>query len=253
MNTIAVINQKGGVGKSTTAQQMGAWLTRHDRRVLLVDIDPQRNLSYMAGADGDGLTVVDVLTEKASASEAVQKFSVCDVIPASASLVNASFDLTGNGKEYRLKRALDSLSDQYDDIIIDTPPALSILTVNALTAADQVIIPAQADPLSLQGIADLKGTIEATQAHSNTDLKIAGILITRYNRRTRLSRVLLESFNKAAKVMATKVFKTKIRECTALKEAATVREDIFTYKPRSNAAKDYNAFMTELVNSQKEG
>lgn len=252
MNTIAVINQKGGVGKSTTAQQMGAWLTRHDRRVLLIDIDPQCNLSYMAGAQGDGFTSMDVLTGKASAGEAVQTLSPCDVIAASPLLVNADFDLTGRGKEYLLKNALDDITDQYDDIIIDTPPALSMLTINALTAADQVVIPAQADSLSLQGIAGLKATIDATRAHSNADLKIAGILITRYNRRTRLSKVLLESFDKAAKVMSTVVFDTKIRECTALKEAATMREDIFTYKPRSNAAKDYDSFMREFI-SQKEG
>ena len=147
----------------------------------------------------------------------------------------------------RLKSALEAIAKSYDFIIIDTPPALGILTINALTAADGVIIPAQASIYSLQGIGQLAATIKAVQQHTNPALQIYGILITRYNGRAILSRDISELLTDTAEQLKTKVFETRIREAIAIKEAQAHRQNIFDYAAKTNPAKDYNAFIDELL------
>ena len=246
MEVIAVVTQKGGVGKTTTAQNLGAGLRLRGSSVLLVDLDPQRNLTYAAGA-GEGPTAWEVLGGKASAAEAVQKTAGADIITASAYMIQADQVIDGTGKEYRLRNALEPLRETYDYIIIDSPPHLGTLVVNALTAADSIIIPAQADFFSLQGIVDLSETVRTVKTYCNPALKLRGILLTRFNGRSSMSKAVLPAFDDTAARMETVVFKTKIRECTALKEAQSQQSDIFAYAKRSNGAKDYAELVTEIL------
>ena len=170
------------------------------------------------------------------------------MLPASSSLYNADTTITNVGKEYKLKEAIQPLLKSYDYIIIDTPPALGILTVNALTACTKVIIPAQADVYSLQGISTLSNTINAVKQYCNKDLKISGILLTRYNPRVILARDIATMIeNTTAKDLGTKIFKTSIRECIAIKEAQAQNQDIYTYAPKSNASTDYKNLVNELL------
>lgn len=243
---IAVVNRRGGVGKTATAHALGAGLLQRGYKVLFVDLDSQSNLTFDLGAQAQALTSMEVLTGTATAEEAIQHATGGDIIPASPSLAGADIAIDGTGKEYRLKEALAELKG-YNYIIIDTPPALGVLTVNALTSADKAVIPAQAEIHSLQGISLLNEAIEAVKRYTNPRLKVAGILVTRYSGRAILSKQMKEALEERAKELKTKVFSTPIRECIAIKEAQALQRDIFTYSPRSNATADYNAFIEELL------
>lgn len=245
MEVVAIVNRKGGVGKTATAQALGAGLLKKKKKVLYIDLDSQTNLSYGLGADPEGLNSMDVLTGEATAEEAIQHTKQGDVIAGSEALAGADAAIDGTGKEYRLKEAIDSL--QYDYIIIDTPAQLGTLTVNALTAANSVVIPVQAEVYSLQGIGQLSKTIEAVKKYCNKDLYIRGILITRYNGRAVISRDMQENLQDAAKQLKTKLYTTPIRECVSIKEAQASQTDIYSYAPRSNAAKDYEAFIKDFM------
>lgn len=245
---IAVINQKGGVGKSTTAQAIGQGLLLKGYKVLFVDLDAQGNLSYSLGAEQNALTVLEVLTGKAKAKDVIVHLPQGDILPSNIQLSGADLTLTEMGKEYRLKEALEPLIKDYDYIIIDTPPALGILTINALTASTGVIIPAQADIYSLQGIGQLSTTFEAVKKYCNADLKLKGIVLTRYNKRAVLSRDVADLIQQTAQALNTKLYKTQIRETIAIKEAQIQKQSIFTYAPRSNAAIDYLELINEVIN-----
>lgn len=246
MEVVAIVNRKGGVGKTATAQALGAGLARKKKKVLYIDLDSQTNLSYALGANTDSPNSMDVLTGNITAKEAIQKTEQGDVIPGTEALAGADAIIDGKGKEYRLKEAIKGL--QYDYIITDTPAQLGILTVNALTATtDGVIIPVQADIYSLQGIGQLHKTIEAVKKYSNKDLYIRGILITRYNARAVISKDMQANLKEAADQLNTRLYSTPIREGVAVKEAQACQQDIFCYAPRSNAAKDYNAFIKEFM------
>ena len=249
MEVVAIVNRKGGVGKTATAQALGAGLARKKKKVLYIDLDSQTNLSYGLGADPEGLNSMDVLTGEATAAEAIQHTPQGDVITGSEALAGADAAIDGTGKEYRLKEAIDGL--QYDYIIIDTPAQLGTLTVNALTAANSVVIPVQAEVYSLQGIGQLSKTIEAVKKYCNRDLYIRGILITRYNGRAVISKDMQSNLKDAAEQLKTKLYSTPIRECVSIKEAQAIQQDIYTYAPRSNAAKDYEAFIKEFTERKK--
>lgn len=245
MEIVAIVNRKGGVGKTATAQALGAGLIRKGCSVLYIDLDSQTNLTYGLGADAAGLSSMDVLTGEATAQDAIQHTPQGDVIAGAEALAGADAAIDGTGKEYRLKEALEGL--QYDYCIIDTPAALGTLTVNALTAADSVIIPVQAEVYSLQGIGQLSKTIEAVKKYCNHDLYIRGILITRYNGRAIISRDMQSNLEEAAQQLKTRLYSTPIRECVSIKEAQAQQQDIYSYAPRSNAAKDYAAFIEEFT------
>ena len=250
MQVITVINQKGGVGKTTTAQNIGAGLMQKGYKVLFIDLDGQSNLTYCFNCLNQLITSLEVLTKQVPASKAIRHTKQGDIIPATINLVGADSLITEIGKEYRLKEAITPLRKKYDYIIIDTPPALSILTINALTASDKVIIPVQADTYSLQGLGGVADTIGTVKQYCNPNLTISGVLITRYNGRTVLTRDITEYLEQVAEGLNTKVFNTKIREGIAVKEAQTMQQDLFSYAPKSNAAADYSAFLEELL---KEG
>lgn len=245
MEIISVINQKGGVAKTTTALALGTGLKRKGYRVLFIDLDAQCNLSYSLGmTEKDTLTAAELLTGDYDPS-AIKE----DVIKGAESLSAANLVLTDTGKEYKLKEALKPLQDKYDYCIIDTPPSLGILTVNALTASQSAIVPAQADFYSLQGIGQLVKTINSVKKYCNSELKIKGILLTRYNDRTIISKNLVSVLQQTASQLDTKLFKAKIRECTAVKEAQGMRQDVAAYAPQSNAAQDYKDFVKEYIKS----
>lgn len=250
MKTVSVINQKGGVGKSTTAEMLISALSLKGFKVLAIDLDAQGNLSYSLAADLTSPTILEVLTEEISAKDAIKK-ARADVISSNKALAGADAFIADTGKEYRLKEALEKISENYDFCIIDTPPALGILTINALTASDGVIIPAQADIYSLQGIENLEETIKAVKKYCNPNLKIEGILLTRYNPRTILSREVSEMAEKLAEKLETKLFKAKIRDAVAVKEAQISQESLFEYAPKSNVTKDYESFINEFLGNER--
>lgn len=248
---IAIANQKGGVGKSTTTSALGAGLLQKGYKVLFVDLDAQGNLSYSMGITGKALSSLEVLTGTATAQEAIVHTEQGDLIPASPALATTDNLLTELGKEYRLKEALEPVLEEYDYILLDTPPALGVLAANALTASTGVIIPAQADAYSLQGIGQLAQTIQAVKKYSNKDIVIKGLLVTRYNARSILTRDMTELLEATASQLNTKLYDTKIRECVAIKESQASQQDIFSYAPKSNASKDYTAFLEEVLKERK--
>ena len=249
METITITQQKGGTGKTTTAAAIGAGLIHQGKRVLFIDIDPQGNLSFLFGGDpaaGDSLAL---LTGEITARKNAQRIKDGNgaIIPSTPFLSGGDATITGAGKEYRLKEALKPVSGLYDYCIIDTPPALGILTVNALTAANSVIIPCLADVFSIQATGQLAETIRGIRANCNPGLKIAGILLTRYNARQTLSREITEILDSAAVPIGTKIFNTRIRESVAIREAQAIGKDIFTHAPKSNGAADYAALLAEIL------
>lgn len=248
MITIAIINQKGGVGKSTTAQAIGTALALKGCRVLFVDLDGQGNLSYTMDADAQGYNAMGVLVQPETIHEHIQQtnWANIDILASSPTLAGADAVITQMGKENRLKAALERISGSYDYCIIDTPPALGILTVNALTAATGCVVPAQADIFSVQGIIQLHSTIQTVKQHVNKHLSFMGILLTRFNERTIISQQAAHLIHQTAETLGTITYTHRIRECTAIKEAQAMKESILTYAPRSNATADYKGFMNEL-------
>lgn len=253
MEIIAITAQKGGVGKTTTASAIGAGLRLRGYRVLFIDLDPQGNLTYTLRANEQSYNALGVLEKPGTIKKEIQTTEAGAILASTPLLVQADRTITQVGKEYRLKEALALLKDDYDYCIIDTPPALSILTINALTACSYVIIPAQADIYSLQGISQLNSTIETVKKYCNPDLYIKGILITRYNQRIIIRREATNMLENTAKELNTKVFKSKIREATALVEAQALRQNIFDYAPRSNASKDYKKLIDEILEVKTNG
>ena len=243
METISITNQKGGTGKSTTALALGAALKKKGHKVLFIDLDAQGNLTYALGATGlNTLNAMELLEGRAQAGK-IQG----NIIASTPELAAAEKVLNKTGKEYKLKEALQSIKPLYDYIIIDTPPSMGILTINALTASDSVIIPAQADIFSLQGITQIKETIDAVREYCNKALKVKGIVLTRFNGRAIISKDLADVLKAEADKLGTKLFNAKIRECTALKEAQASQQDIFTYAPASNGASDYMQLTKEVL------
>ena len=247
MLTIAIANRKGGVGKSTTAAALTAGLISKGYRVLAVDLDAQRNLTSTMKARADSKTALGVLTGEITAREAIRRTEAGDIIPASKALSGADAALTETGKEYRLREALEPVRGEYDFCILDCPPALGILTVNALTAADSVVIPAQADIYSIEGIEDLQEIIQPVRKYCNRSLGILGILLTRYNSRSVLSRDVTTIAGSLARKLGTSLFKATIREGIAVKEAQISQQSLFAYAPKAKVTDDYRAFVEEFL------
>ena len=248
---ITVANQKGGVGKSTTVQALAAGLTlKKNKRILLIDLDPQANTSFTFGAAKEGATALGVLLGEVKLTDAIQSVKYGDILAGSKALAGADSFIIETGKEYRLKEALEEVSDRYDHVIIDTPPALGIVTINALTAADIVIIPTQADIYCLQGIAELGQTIRTVKKYCNPALKIGGILFTRFNPRSSFNKELTDLTKELAENLSTQVFETRIREAISIKKAQATQQSIFDYDPRCTAAEDYLNLIDELTGKE---
>ena len=216
---------------------------------MFLDYDSQKNLSFKFAADlsGNSPTIWDALTGAATAADTIQKTAGGDIIPADGRLSGADLYFTREDKFIRLRDVLKPLQADYDYIIVDTPTVTNITVLQALTASQSVIIAGQADIDTLQVLGELYGVISQVKDRTNSRLTIRGILLTRYSGRTRLTKQITEQFKEAASAMGTKVYNTHIRECNAIKEAAYMQTDIFTFAPKSNAVKDYNDFIDEFL------
>lgn len=244
---ITFTNQKGGVGKTSLALNFGIRLKLAGAKVLFVDMDPQCNLTYIMGIDEAPVTVYDLLTGQSDVREAILHTEEADLIAASPALSTLNLSLNGPGREYLLRNALQPIVSEYNFIVIDSPPTLGILTINILTAADSVIIPALADVFSLQGVGQLYMTIQTVQANSNPKLRIAGIVLSRHTDRLLLNREMKEMLRNTAEQIHTKVFESVIRESVIVRESQAMRQSIFKYSARSRQTEDYDRFAREYL------
>lgn len=246
---IAIANQKGGVGKTTTAINLSAGLGYLGNKVLLVDFDAQANATQGVGAttNVDGLSVYNLLMEDYSVEDVVQKLEMppIDVIPATVNLAGADLQMAKYevGKEMYLKKKLDTVKDQYDYIIIDCPPALGLLNTNALTAADSVIIPVQCEYYALEGVTQLLLTIRLVQQLFNRNLVIEGVVLTMFDSRTKLSFEVQTDVRNSFK---DRVYTTNIPRNIKLSEAPSCGKSIFEYDTRCEGAKAYASLAKEV-------
>lgn len=243
---ISIASQKGGVGKSTTALALGSILGFKNKKVLLIDMDSQVNLTYSSGIDKPTKTITDVLGGECSSSEATIKCKYYDLLCADKYLSNVEM----SDVEPSLLRKIVSqpnISKSYDYVIIDTPPSLGNLSYNSLVASDYVIVPVEASVFSMQGIVQLYNTIQNIREHNNKSLKILGILLVRYNNRTVLSRNIKNSLCNYAKVINTMVFNTSIRQGIAVTEAQFKQQPLIDYAGKSKPALDYINFADEVL------
>jgi chromosome partitioning protein len=249
MKTIVLSNQKGGVGKTTTSNALAAGLNNRGYRVLAVDLDPQCNLSLSCGVDmlAAEETLYHVFKGESGVKETIIPLKLgFDLLPGGLMLSGADMDFTQTGREYMLSEALEEVAGNYDFCIIDTPPTLGVLTVNAMTAADYVIVPLTADLYALQGLTQLNGLINNIRKYCNRGLQIAGILLTKYNDRQNISKALKGSIEQAAEKLGAQVFETCIREGVAIREVQLMKSDLFTEAPKAKVTQDYNDFISEL-------
>ncbi|WP_099221726.1 ParA family protein [Listeria costaricensis] len=246
---IALANQKGGVGKTTSSVNLSASLAFLGKKVLLVDIDPQGNASSGVGINKGEIEhcVYDVLVDDVPLKDVRQPTDLdnLDVIPATIQLAGAEVELVpAISRELRLKKALDTLKDEYDYIIIDCPPSLGLLTLNALTASDSVLIPVQCEYYALEGLSQLLNTIRIAQKHLNDDLKIEGVLLTMLDARTNLG---LQVIEEVKKYFQNKVFETIIPRNVRLSEAPSHGKPILLYDAKSKGAEVYLELAKEVI------
>ena len=243
----AIANQKGGVGKTTTAHALVTGLTHKGYKALAVDMDPQGNLTYTMNADDNTPSIYELMKGVAVSLDAVQHTEQGDIISGSLMLSGADMEFTDTGREYILSELLEPLRTIYDFIVIDSPPTLGILTINALTAANDLIIPLGADAYSLQGLSQLHATIGKVKKHCNPSLRVAGLLITKHSGRTVLGRDLKDVIIEKAQIIGAYAFSVVIRECVAIREVQVQQRNMYTTAPKSNAATDYLAFIGEYL------
>lgn len=236
---IVVTNQKGGVGKTTTCAAFTGIFRSRGKSVLAIDMDPQGNLSFSLGTEDRGFTIHDVMTGKCTINDAIKTTHICDVITSNILLSGSELELTSKRREFILKDILETVKDRYDYIIIDTPPALSVLTINAYTAADDLIIPMTPEILSLQGIAQLRETILAVKKYYNKALDVRGILLTKYVAKQKLAVEVGEMVEIVAQQLGTRVLENKISVSVAVAEAPAHQETLINYSPNCKASKDY--------------
>jgi chromosome partitioning protein len=245
---IVFANQKGGVGKTTTAVNLGAYLAASGRRVLIVDFDPQGNASSSVGAKKDGLGIYEAMTGSAETAAVIQPCpdaANLSIIPASVNLAGATVELVDQPeREFFLRRALETVRGRFDFVFIDCPPSLGILTLNGLAAADSVIIPLQCEYLALEGLSLLLQTINRVQKGVNPRLAVGGILFTMYDARTRLAQEVVQEVTGYFKE---KVFRTIIPRNVRLGEAPSFAKPINRYDPDCIGAKSYEKLAEEVL------
>lgn len=247
---IAITNQKGGVGKTTTAINLGASLAVAEERTLLVDIDPQGNASSGLGVEESTLrpTIYDVLIGRRSVTEAIIEgvhFPLLDMIPSTRDLVGAEVELVSvSRRETILRRALEPVRGRYDYIIVDCPPSLGLLTLNTLTAADSVLIPIQCEFYALEGLSQLLNTVRLVQRSLNPELEIEGVLLTMFDKRLTLSRQVTAE---AQEYFGPKVYQSSIPRNVRLAEAPSFGKPIVLYDVLSSGARAYLALAHEVI------
>ena len=244
MRIIAIANNKGGIGKTTSVVNLGAALNNFEKKVLLIDFDPQANLSKSLGFRDCDTTIYDALIEE-NEPKLISVKENLDIIPANLNLTKAEQQLDpAQGDHHLLKELLSKYKEKFDFVLIDCPPSLNILTTSALTAATDMLIPVQAEFLALEGLATFLESVKKIKRRINVELKIAGIFVTRYDHRKVLNRHVMETLeDKFPDLLISKA----IRENIALAEAPVKRTDIFEYAPKSYGAEDYQFLAREIL------
>jgi chromosome partitioning protein len=245
--TVVFANQKGGVGKTTTAVNLGAYLAEAGKRVLLIDFDPQANSSSSLGIDGRGRGIYELLINSNRPEEVIQETRTpgLNIIASSIHLTGATVELINTpDREYFLKKAIETIRRDYDYLFVDCPPSLGLLTVNGLVAADSVIIPLQCEYFAMEGLSKLLKTIQRVQQRLNPDLKIGGILFTMFDSRTRLANEVVKEVSRYFKE---KVFTTIIPRNVRLSEAPSYAKPINQYDPECIGARSYRRLAQEVL------
>ena len=244
---ISISNHKGGVGKTTSTINIGAGLNKLGKKVLLIDLDPQANLSQSLGLTASKRHIYGALRGEYSL-EPIEVLKGLDVVPSTLDLSGAEIEMSGEaGREYILRELIEPIRNSYDYIFIDSPPSLGLLTLNSFVASDMVFIPLQAQFLALQGLTKLMEVIEKIRKRLNKDLRIGGVFITQYDSRKVLNRDVAEIIQAHFK---DQVFKTKIRDNIALAEAPAQGLDIFRYNAKSYGAEDYLSLSKEIMKTK---
>lgn len=250
---IAVVNQKGGVAKTTSCINIGAGLARLNKRVLLVDLDPQANLTYSLGVQGHELnnTIVELLDDEVKANETFKKINNYYIIPSKLDLANLERKINSKatGREIVLKKKLKDFTTYFDYIILDCPPSANVLVYNALAFANEVFIPVQCEYLSLHGLVKIVSMIEEVKEDLNTNIKITGIIATMFQSVSGLNKEVLQTLQEN---YTKELFKTPIRRCVALADAQADNKDIFSYNINCNGSLDYWALCNEIIEQERE-
>lgn len=250
---ISIANQKGGVGKTTTSVNISAILAKKGKKVLLIDTDPQGNATSGLGVEkSHEISIYDVLIGETEMKEAVQESQIKNlkVCPSNINLAGAEVELVSMiSREYRLKEKLEEYKEQYDYIIIDCPPSLGLITLNAFTASDSVLIPVQCEYYALEGLGQLINTINLVKKHLNKELEIEGAVLTMYDARTNLSNQVVKEVKK---YFDDRVYKTVIPRNVRLSEAPSYGMPITVYDPRSKGAKCYDKLVKEILKKNDE-
>ncbi len=241
---ISISNHKGGVGKTTSTINIGAALHKLGHKVLIVDLDAQANLTHSLGLENEEKNIYKTLTEQVDITPLQYKENF-DIIASTLDMSAIDIELSGEaGREFILKERLSKIKDKYDYILLDTPPSLGLLTINAFTASDKILIPLQAEYLALQGLKKLSDVIVKVQSRLNQNLELAGVFLTQFDSRKVLNREINTMVNNYFK---DKTLQTKIRDNVSLAEAPVNKMDIFSYDDKSNGAKDYKDLTKEIL------
>ena len=250
---ISIANQKGGVGKTTTSINLSTVLAKRNKKTLLIDADPQGNATSGVGIDQEiKLSIYDVLIDETEIKEAIIKTQIknLDVCPSNIDLAGAEVELVSMmSREYRLKEKLDIIKNEYDYIIIDCPPSLGLITLNAFTASDSVLIPVQCEYYALEGLGQLLNTVNLVKKHLNKNLEIEGALLTMFDSRTNLAKQVVDEVKK---YFGDKVYKTVIPRNVKLSEAPSYGMPIILYDARSKGAKCYDKLGKELIKNNED-
>ena len=251
---ISIVNQKGGVGKTTSSVNLAAYLSERGKKVLLIDLDPQGNATSAFGVNKSelNLSIYDLLVNSIDLSEIIISGNKNDpdICPTNINLAGAEVELvSAMSRETILSRGIQEISDRYDYVIIDCPPSLGLLTINALTASTGVIVPIQGEYYALEGLTQLMDTINLVKKHLNKELKIIGVVITMYDPRTQLTKQVTEEVRS---YFGNKVFSTVIPRNIRLAEAPSFGQSILAYDPKSRGARAYRSLAIELIKRMKE-